>query len=108
MLSLKIKSLLILRLAELRIDELYLSGREGAAAQLTEMWENRIDGDPLTKLVPGCFRAKLREILLGEFCTPENFLIHLDFDIYISNYDPFVMIVQSYKKIMRKANENSL
>ena len=61
-----------LRLAELGKDELHLRRGEGAAAQVTEMCESRIDGDPLTELVPGCLRAELGEVLKGELRAPER------------------------------------
>ena len=61
-----------LRLAELRKNELYLRGREGAAAQRTEMREGRIDGDPLAELVPGCLWAEPWEVKLGELRAPES------------------------------------
>ena len=61
-----------LRLAELGINQLDLRWGEGAAAQVAEMRESRIDGDPLAELVPGCLRAKLGEVLKGELRAPER------------------------------------
>jgi hypothetical protein len=61
-----------LRLAELGKDEFDFRWGERAAAQVTEMRESRIDGDPLTELVPGCLRAELGKVLKGELRAPER------------------------------------
>ena len=94
-----IKWLLMSRLADLAENELYLRGREGAAAQLTEMWERRVDGDPLAELVPGCLWAKLGKVLLGELRTPEgfNFIDHWTLIIenlyFVFNYNAKLQII---------------
>ena len=61
-----------LRLAELGKDEFDFRWGERAAAQVTEMRESRIDGDPLTELMPGCLRAELGEVLKGELRAPKR------------------------------------
>ncbi len=61
-----------LRLAELGKDEFNFRWGERAAAQVAEMRESRIDGDPLAELVPGSLRAELGKVLKGELRAPER------------------------------------
>ena len=56
-----------LRLAKLAVDEAYLGRREGATAQLAQVAERGVDGDPLAELVPGCFRIHLGEVVCCKF-----------------------------------------
>ena len=60
-----------LRLAQLAVDEAYLGGCEGATAQLAQVAEHRVNGNPLTELVPGSFGTKAGEVHLGEFRAPK-------------------------------------
>ena len=106
-----VKSHLISGFSQLTEDQLHLSRRERAAAEVTEMWECRIDGDPLAELVPGCLRAKLEKVLKGELRAPEWSGRHGKFEIWslkFEIYDYFVIMVQRYEKILRITNENSL
>ena len=60
-----------LRLAKLAVDEAYLGRREGATAQLAQVVERGVDGDPLAELLPGCLGTEVGEVHLGEFRAPK-------------------------------------
>ena len=60
-----------LRLAKLAVDEAYLGRREGATAQLAQVTERGVDGDPLAELVPRSLGTEAGEVHLGEFRAPK-------------------------------------
>ena len=60
-----------LRLAKLAVDEASLGRGGGATAQLAQVTERRVDGDPLAELVPRSLGTEAGEVHLGEFRAPK-------------------------------------
>ena len=67
----KITALGRTELAKLAVDEAYLGRGECATAQLAQVAERGVDGDPLAELVPGCLGTEAGEVHLGELRTPK-------------------------------------
>ena len=104
-----------LRLAKLTVDEAYLGRGEGATAQLAQVAERRVDGDPLAELVPRSLGTEAGKVHLGEFRAPKcsgfRFLLFVHICCFSCSSCLSCLLsfqLQRYKIKLTKTNKNKI